>query len=387
MRIIHVVDYFQPQLGYQETFLAKEQAKMGHEVFVITSDRYDPFLYSDNKRLLGESRIIDAGLFVEDGIKIWRLNTLFELRYAIWMKGLESKIQELQPDVVIVHRIVKFESIRVARLKKRLGTFKLIYDDHMSYRNTRSPLRVLYPLFRWTFSHLIQESADALVAIADDTKDFMVEKYGIPPERITVIPLGADDKLFRFDNDARKQVRKQLSLDAGEIVFIYTGKILPWKNLGLLIEAVRLLKSHANIKVLMIGDGSQAHIQGLKEEIQVNNMQDIIIMHDAVPNKELYKYYSAADVAVWPFGASIGQREAMACNLPLIVSDSLQITELADYDSVLLFRDNDASDLAKKMETLLATEQRKEMGLKSRRYIEERLSWKVIARQFLDLVA
>jgi hypothetical protein len=45
MKIVHIVDYFQPVLGYQEAFLAKEHAKLGHEVFVITSDRYAPVLY------------------------------------------------------------------------------------------------------------------------------------------------------------------------------------------------------------------------------------------------------------------------------------------------------------------------------------------------------
>jgi hypothetical protein len=48
MKIIHVIDYFQPQLGYQETFLAKEQAKQGHEVYVLTSDRYNPIVYKGN---------------------------------------------------------------------------------------------------------------------------------------------------------------------------------------------------------------------------------------------------------------------------------------------------------------------------------------------------
>ena len=48
MKIIHVVDYFQPILGYQEVFLAKEQAKLGHDVVVITSDRYAPILYTNN---------------------------------------------------------------------------------------------------------------------------------------------------------------------------------------------------------------------------------------------------------------------------------------------------------------------------------------------------
>lgn len=45
MKIVHVIDYFQPRLGYQETFLAKEHPKLGHEVYVVTSDRYNPIIF------------------------------------------------------------------------------------------------------------------------------------------------------------------------------------------------------------------------------------------------------------------------------------------------------------------------------------------------------
>ncbi|GAI87189.1 unnamed protein product, partial [marine sediment metagenome] len=91
-----------------------------HEVYVVTSDRYSPSIYEANKGLLG-GRIVGAGLFEEEGIKIWRLRTLFEIPRAIWIRGLEDKIQELRPDIVVVHAIVTFGAIRVARLKKKLG--------------------------------------------------------------------------------------------------------------------------------------------------------------------------------------------------------------------------------------------------------------------------
>ena len=42
-------------------------------------------------------------LLTEEGIKTWRLKALFEVPHAIWMRGLESKIQELKPAMVIVH--------------------------------------------------------------------------------------------------------------------------------------------------------------------------------------------------------------------------------------------------------------------------------------------
>lgn len=382
IRIVHVSDHFYPVLGYQETFLTRAQAKLGHEVYVVTSDRHSRFIYKHNKSLLGE-RIKEAGFFEEEGIKVWRLKTLFEISHAIWVIGLESKIWELKPDIVIVHNIVTLTALRVARLKKKRGNFKLIYDDHATFDNSKSKL---YPLFKWAFSQLIQDAADALVAVGYPSKVFMNRKYGIPLERISVIPLGADDKLFRFDATARQEVRSYLSLKENDIVFIYTGKVIPEKRLGLLVEAMKLMRNYNNVKVLLVGNGPQTYIQEVKENIKAENLEDRFIWHGAVPNKELYKFYSAADVAVWPAGASISMLEAMACRLPIIVSDSPNINEMTYVSNQSTYQGDDPSDLARQMAMLLDPELRKQMRDNGKRCVAERLNWRVIAKQFIELV-
>ena len=129
-------------------------------------------------------RAVGSGFFTEEGVKIWRLKTLFELPHAIWMRGLERKAQELKPDIVIVHGIVNFAAWRIARSKKKLADSRLIYDDHMTFANSKSALKVFYTLFRWLFSSSIQKAADALVAILPESKTFMHRRYGIPDERM-----------------------------------------------------------------------------------------------------------------------------------------------------------------------------------------------------------
>ncbi len=388
MRIVHVIDYFQPKFGYPETFLAREHAKSGHDVYVVTSDRYNPTL------LLGKAKepvmsdwIVGAGFFVEEGIKVWRLKTLFEIQFKVWMVGLERKIEELRPDLVIMNNIVTFSAIRAARLKKRTGNFKLIYAESMTFDNSLSRLKVLYPLFKWLFSPLIQKAADALVAILPETKVFMHKRYGIPLERIVLIPLGADDELFRFDAIARKEIREKLSLAEGDTVFIYTGKFIPTRKLHVLIEATtKLMINHGNIKVMLVGSGSQPYIEDLKRGIKTKKLEDSFVWRDSVPNNELYKFYSAADVAVWPYGASVGMREAMACGLPIIIGRDSKVAELVDYNNGLMYQEEDASDLACQMEKLLDPALRREMGLGSRKLIEDRFSYRVIAKQFVGLV-
>ena len=76
MKIVHLIDYFQPSIGYQETFLARHQQKSGHDVLVVTSDRYLNFPGYDTfySRLLGK-RFVGAGIRTESGIKTIRLTS------------------------------------------------------------------------------------------------------------------------------------------------------------------------------------------------------------------------------------------------------------------------------------------------------------------------
>lgn len=388
MRIVHVRDEFPPRLGYQEAYLACEQAKMGHEVYVVAADRYTTSTYSANKSLLGESRIIGAGFSIEEGIKVWRLKTRFEWPPNIlWIGGLEKKVLELEPDIVIMHGIISLSAIRIARLKKRRCNFKLIFDDHMAYDCMFSKLGIVaYPVFKRFFSPLILETADGLVAVAQTTIDFMHRMYGIPLERITYIPLGSDDTLFRFDDTARGEIREQLSIGGSDVAFIYTGKMIPIKKLNILIEAMKILESHQELKILLVGGGIESYVDGLKQDIKAQGLEDRFIWHDAVPNKELYKYYSAADVAIWPREASLSAMDASSCSLPVILSDDCEITERVERGNGLTFRGGDARDLARQMEKLLDPELRREMGQNGRKFIEEELSWRIIAKQFIELV-
>jgi len=291
---------------------------------------------------------------------------------------------ELEPDLVIVHGITNISAVRIAGLKNRSRKFKLVYDDHATTDNATGRMKVLYPLFRWLFSPGIQRAADALLAILPETKTFMNRKYGIPLDRISVVPLGADTELFQFDAGAREDLRKKLDIADEEVVFIYTGKVIPIRQIPVLIEAAAItMPSYQNMRVLIVGGGSPEYINELKGLVDTTKLTDRFIWLDAVPNDELYRMYSAADAAVLPYGGSIGMREAIACGLPIIIGKDSKITELVDGNNGFLFSEGNAVDLAKQMEKLLDSGLRREMGWNSRRLAEDRFAWKSIAAQFL----
>jgi glycosyltransferase involved in cell wall biosynthesis len=387
LRILHVIDYFYPILGYQETFLVREHSRE-NETLVITSDHYARALFNVNKELL-KRQVVGSGLFIEEGIKVLRLPTLFdiELFRTPWLIGLEDAVIGLEPDVMIVHNIVGLTSIRIARLKSKLPSTELAFDDHVTYAASRGGwTKPLYKIFRKMFTSTLLNSADAFVAVTEETKRFMQEVYGIPRERITIIPLGIDINRFHNDPEARDAIREKYGIRENDTVFVYAGKIVPRKGIHLLIEAsLELCKNHGNVKFMIVGGRDHTYFVNLKKRILKTSLEDRFLFIDAVPNSELYKYYSAADVGVWPLECSITMLEATACGLPIIISDKSGVTEIVSWRNGLLYKEPDYIDMADKMALLIDDKLRKKMSKISVDYAKT-LDWENIAQRFLDIL-
>jgi hypothetical protein len=104
MRIVHVMNWYVPNMGYGGNVLPAEQSKMGHQVQIITSDRVP--VYAGLGRILGE-RIMGSGIFEDNNVTIHRLPCRFEVVNGgqVILKGLRKKLRELEPDVVHAHGI------------------------------------------------------------------------------------------------------------------------------------------------------------------------------------------------------------------------------------------------------------------------------------------
>lgn len=384
-RILHIIDHFYPVLGYQETYLAKAHSRTS-ETLVITSDRHVQTLYVANKNLL-KQRVVGPGYYVERGIEVLRLPALLDIPIINkpWLVGLEQAVVNFKPDIIIVHGIVSITSVRIARLKSKLPNTKLVFDDHMTYNATRSGwTRVLYKAFMKIFTPKLLKKIDLFIATTNETKCFMEEMYGIPPGRIAVIPLGVDRNIFHRDPKSRSILRKKYKIKENDIVFLYAGKIIPKKGVHLLVDAgIEICRKHPNVKLMLVGGGYQAYIKKLTERIRKSSFSNRFVFVKAVPNKELYHFYSAADVGVWPLQCSISMVEAMSCGIPIIISDKSGTVERVKGTG-LLYHENDVNDLRVKMEALLYDPRRKIMAKNAERYTEG-LDWDIISKKFLKL--
>ena len=391
MNVVHIVDHYQPLIGYQEYFLAREHARLGHDVHVITSDRYYPFPdYAQTvASVLGE-RHVQAGESCEEGVVVHRLATRWELATRVWMRELDRAISSVHPDVIIVHGVASPTSLRVANWKRRTHwRGLLVFDCHMTDLASRHPLAKASDFaYRRFAAPRITAAADSLISVSHATKEYMVRRYGLPREKIRTIPLGVDVDIFRRDELARHRIRSQHHIAEEDVVFVYAGKVLPRKGIHLLAAAIQRLSddiSNVCVRLLVVGEGPQRYKEEVQAILNDDESRQRLTWIGAVPNVELPAYYSAADIGVWPMEVSATQIEAMAVGLPIIVADNPAASERTAWENGLVCREGDIDDLVVTMSTLAQNSNlRHGMMEKARQTAEREYCWTKIARQFLE---
>lgn len=393
MRIIHIQDYYTANFGYQETFIMKIQSLAGHEVHMITSNvipnkilNYKPY----SKDSIFSSNF--EPLFVPNNIFFHRLANNYRLlnyTHRLWLSDLERVVESLKPDLVHVHGMQSITSYRIARhaiVKPRF--FKLIFDSHAAeFNSNRLFSGLFYRFYRRHLSHLYIDASDSIIAIDKWSKQFLINRCGISDKHISIIPLGADHQLFKYSDVYRNEVRKSLKISEHDPVFIYTGKISADKGTHLLIKAMSILDQLLPSSILLIlGSGDQSYIELLKSYIfHLKNCK--VFIYPMVHNTVLPRFYSAADISIWPLQISIGTFEAQSCGLPLIVANTPELLDRISDGNGISYVAGNFYDLADKMAWLFKNvEIRTSMSGAGRAAIENRYNWQSITNQFMSSV-
>lgn len=389
MRIAHVIDYLPQSARYQEYSVAEHQARAGHDVVIITSDRV-PRLFRriDPKPEPGSCR-------VTKNFQLVRLRTFFEgFGVAVYMPSLGRVIRNFKPDAVHCHGLIyKLSLFQVSRLKRHVD-FSLLIDVHESAYNTSPRSNVLKRMFHFVHRRAIERVTlplvDHLVAVGEDERDFVCTELDISRETVHLIPLGVDCGRFRPSPDSRRSTRALLGL-SDEVVVIHTGKINSQKDLHVLVRGlVELMKScrrNLRVRLLVVGredePGYGAALQKLADE---SGQGDMILWREYGSEGELANFFRAGDIAAWPGLPSISILQAMSSGLPLILPSNLAHSALyTQNQNGLVFSRGNSDQLAQALAVLMDIKARQEMGRRSRELAMSRFSWESISSEFIAL--
>ena len=225
-------------------------------------------------------------------------------------------------------------------------------------------------MIRWA-----ARNAARLITVSRALRDDLVA-LGVEGERITVLRNGVD--LERFQPLAREAVRAELGLQRTTLLSV--GHLIPRKAHDLPIRALELLP---DTDLLIVGDGPErASLVALAARLGVSARVRFVA---AVPQQQLPRYYSAADVLVLASsreGWANVLLEAMACGTAVAASNVGGAAELVTAPAAgVLFDERTPAALARAIQQLMAAKPDRA----STRHHAEQFSWSATTRGQLEL--
>jgi glycosyltransferase involved in cell wall biosynthesis len=231
---------------------------------------------------------------------------------------------------------------------------------------------------------------DRTIALDTRVKKILEGFYGCAVE---VIRSGLDACAFQERPEAREGIRARLGIKTSDFLLLWLGIIEPHRRLEDAIEAVRLLRLQGRneIHLLIAGAATFAaeYVRSLKELAERYKLQDCVHFHLApIPENEMAETYSSADALVYLAENQcwgLGVFEAMACNLPVIVSRACGAQEVLTHEvTAMICAPRDPADLARQVLELRETPGLRERLVQEARVrVMQQITWEVYARNML----
>ncbi len=361
MRIIYFTDDYTP---HDHRFLSA-LARTSHRVFLLRLQKRASQI-EDRPVPAGIEQVLWVG-----GRRPFRWRTVPAL---IW--DLRRVIRRIDPDIIHAGPIQTCAFIAV------LSGFQPVLSMSWGFDLQEDARRG--PGWRLITSYTLQHSA-FFTCDAGVTRDLAI-RYGMRPDRVSVFPWGVDLKHFK-PNTVGATRRQSISpsrtkeRDASRpFVMLCNRSWEPRYGVDTLAKAFSLAAArNPRLGLILLGTGSQGG--AIRQVLGDGDVLDRVQFGGRVSQADLPAWYGRADLFISPShidGSSVSLMEALACGLPVLVSDIPANREwVRDDTNGWCFPDGNAEALAEKILWIAGrVEELGPIGRQARKVAEERADWK-----------
>jgi glycosyltransferase involved in cell wall biosynthesis len=384
MRVLKVVQFYYPfhEMGgpvVKVRALAQALAKRGHEITVLTAD-------------WGLASRNGHGLNLERCRWGWR-GTDRSIETIYLPSIARHRALTLNPHVIgfCTASLKSFDLVHFYGLYDLLGPAVGFYCRRASVPYVIEPLGMYRPIDRgfrrkrfWhrSVGRAFCGGARSLVATADLERQMLAED-GISPDKIVVRYNGVDSEIAAAAKNALGRFRQRWNVSRGEPLILFLSRLIPRKGADILIDAFARSCPHSGRLVIAGPEGDPGYLSYLQARARNSGAGDRVIFAGPLYEGDKAAALGDADLFVLPSRyenfANVAA-EAIACGVPVIVSDTCGISSLVEGKAGLVIPPR-IECLAQALQRMLGDGELLARFKDGCREVADQLSWNSLAAQ------
>ena len=195
------------------------------------------------------------------------------------------------------------------------------------------------------------DRAEMVVAMTSCGKRDLIEQYGLPDDKVRVIPWGS--VLWEYPEPMAQDLeRLRTRLTLPDRFLLYPAQVWPHKNHEGLLEALALIKTREGLAVPLVCPGKHnRHSRRIEQRLRDLDLAETTTFPGFVSPLELRGLYELATALVYPSrfeGWGLPVWEAFSAGLPVASSSATSLPDLVD-GAGLLFDPDDPEQIAERV--------------------------------------
>ena len=384
--------------GIYVKHLSLALTKLGHQVDVISGPPY-PDLHEDINLI----KIPSLNLFeLKDNLRLrsFKPSFLFNLTdFSEWMgvlsggfpepyafgERVNTYLNKTSTDYDLIHDNQSL-CYGLINIQKEIPLVTTIHHpitkDHKLALEAATTWKERLSINRWhSFLRMQKKVAPQLNRIicpSNQSKADVIEEFKVNKENVDVVLNGIDLDSFNRDDNVEKKPYRIITTASADV---------PLKGLKFLIEAMtEIIDEIPAAHLVVLG---RAKKKGdIIKQISRLNLEDKISFHSGLSQSKVVSLYSSSHICVIPSlyeGFGFGAGEAMACELPLISTQSGGLREVIGQEAVVI--ESESSKAIVKAVKDLFSNKEKQLALSraGRKRMENEFNWIKAAKTYEEI--
>ena len=283
--------------------------------------------------------------FVKTGEKHWETTDAWSQRYTFSGKYGANLMEEVARYAIVAAQVAKdlegqFDVIHAhdwltyfaGIAAKRVSGKPLVVHMHATeYDRSGENINTQ----TYAIERAGMHAADRVIAVSNLTRNIVIEKYGVPAEKVVTV-----HNAVRFAENGSAAPERGVS----DKIITFLGRITYQKGPDYFVEAAaKVLKRVPNVRFVMAGSGDM--MNHIIRRVARLGIADRFHFTGFLRGEDVHRMFQLSDVYVMPsvsepFG--ISPLEAMRSNVPVIISKQSGVAEVLDYAVKVDYWDVDA---------------------------------------------